>query len=858
MSDVMSDYNKQLYELELKCERKLEIQVSEPPAKHVMKQMISESDIAFGLKIPYPLLHHWHNEIEREGFDYIDFLNASTGAWFQVNRETGNRIQGRLEREAGAVASKYKKTKGSRREKLNYKSYTLSIYHNELLSVDELKEELDLTQRELSDWKNKYSDLESEKQQLMKEMSEALKQKEDEIGELQTVNEQLESYIEKIKHQSGLTCQSKKIGDVGSKQRGRKLKQLKERAECALWFAKSFGLEISCLKFKDSENNEDYSFDYQKTPSTSSAENNPEQSEKDNSNIEQILFLLDKFYVSDEFYHELTVVYKDMPRSYLIKQMRSNLNSICHIESIPGSYPGAQCSFKSLVRQHVTDYLTANPDHDPKKEMIKIKISIDGAKMSRTTNFVILSFSLLQNEESVMSSKGNRTIAVVNGPENYSTIQNSLSKSLEEINDLIDQKKIDINGNECKLEIFLGGDYKILLIVMGLSGATSDYACLWCKVHRLSRYDMSKPRDYYTSSPHARTHEELLKMYSLPKSKFKCSCENKPLFTIDLDHVILDELHLMLRVTDRLTGNLIKEVMERDSNEDIYKKKKEDKGKYLGNLIKLINNTGVTFNVWEKTNADGKGSGMYDWTSLLGSDKKTLMKTLPRLLETNDILFPETKETVIRIWTDFYTLYQKITDPSANAATATWIFDNGKKWIELYCSLAGLRKGFENARVTPYMHCIPYHIPKFIDDHGPLKMFTGQGVEKNNDDAKKLYFQKSNKWDATRDVLQLEARQYALRDHEREKSKYTKRKTDYWESEIKEARHKKAREIQTELAESDEPNQPGSPAATPEPQPQQDITKMTVQELKMEIKARGIKVKGLSKMNKKKLLNILK
>lgn len=50
-------------------------------------------------------------------------------------------------------------------------------------------------------------------------------------------------------------------------------------------------------------------------------------------------------------------------------------------------------------------------------------------------------------------------------------------------------------------------------------------------------------------------------------------------------------------------------------------------------------------------------------------------------------------------------------------------------------------------------------------------MFTGQGVEKNNDDAKKLYFQKSNKWDATRDVLQLEARQYALSGQEREKRK---------------------------------------------------------------------------------------
>lgn len=52
-----------------------------------------------------------------------------------------------------------------------------------------------------------------------------------------------------------------------------------------------------------------------------------------------------------------------------------------------------------------------------------------------------------------------------------------------------------------------------------------------------------------------------------------------------------------------------------------------------------------------------------------------------------------------------------------------------------------------------------------------MKQFTGQGVEKNNDDAKKVFFQKSNKWDAARDVLQLESRQLALQGHERGSTK---------------------------------------------------------------------------------------
>jgi len=39
-----------------------------------------------------------------------------------------------------------------------------------------------------------------------------------------------------------------------------------------------------------------------------------------------------------------------------------------------------------------------------------------------------------------------------------------------------------------------------------------------------------------------------------------------------------------------------------------------------------------------------------------------------------------------------------------------------------------------------------------------------------------IFKNKTNKWNATRDVLQLEARQYALRSQEREKRKHNKTK----------------------------------------------------------------------------------
>lgn len=118
----------------------------------------------------------------------------------------------------------------------------------------------------------------------------------------------------------------------------------------------------------------------------------------------------------------------------------------------------------------------------------------------------------------------------------------------------------------------------------------------------------------------------------------------------------------------------------------------------------------------------------------------------------HDFLYPETCSTVKKIWTDFELLYSKISDLNLTENEADVIFSQGKSWIDLFCSLRGVRPGYTRPRVTPYMHLIPYHLPFFVQRHGCLKQFTGQGVEKNNDEAKKIFFNKSNKWDAVKDI----------------------------------------------------------------------------------------------------------
>ena len=103
-----------------------------------------------------------------------------------------------------------------------------------------------------------------------------------------------------------------RIQDVGKKQQSRKFRMLKNRTQCALWFCEGFRLKLSHINFRD-DTGGNYSL-YYHTHNGSS-----DLSEDEQWNLDKVLFLLDKFCVGNEFYHELSMLSEDLPRSYLIK-----------------------------------------------------------------------------------------------------------------------------------------------------------------------------------------------------------------------------------------------------------------------------------------------------------------------------------------------------------------------------------------------------------------------------------------------------------------------------------------------------------------------------------------------------------
>jgi hypothetical protein len=69
---------------------------------------------------------------------------------------------------------------------------------------------------------------------------------------------------------------------------------------------------------------------------------------------------------------------------------------------------------------------------------------------------------------------------------------------------------------------------------------------------------------------------------------------------------------------DVLIGNLVQGAIDWDKKDNWKKKKSGHQSIHVNHLVEVIRSCGVTFNIWEKVNADKQGSGLYDFTSLLG------------------------------------------------------------------------------------------------------------------------------------------------------------------------------------------------------------------------------------------------
>ncbi|KAL5494030.1 hypothetical protein EMCRGX_G015299 [Ephydatia muelleri] len=548
------------------------------------------------LSIPNRVLGDWANNREKNT-SFVALANEYiVDEAITLNPEAA-RLEDILYRKSLGVVSKVRAARGVNRKNALLRSTTITILNGETISAADLQSEL-----------NEVTYLNEEADAFIEGLQEEVQDLKDALSEAQ----------DSQNNPGG------KIDAVSNRHARRKIQEVSEHANKALEFLSTYGLVAESLKVHTTSGKTFH------IPFSDDA-----ASEKEDTVDLRVLYILDS--------------------------LKSSYGSQPHdaTNTLPG-HEGAYRSFERSLCEQLSTMIAQDATSFQPNQKIKVRISGDGAKFSRTSSFVLLSYTILMPVGRYLSGIGNHTIAVVKGAEDYDTISTAFAATFQEIDGLQQLGFVAVNGVSYNIELFFSSDMKFMLTMLGLNAANSIYACPKCTVHRDCRWDVSKPESYYSTTM-ARTlvtNRRAFASHGRTAAVHQGSV-NRPLTAIPVDHMMIDELHLFLRIFDVMLRNLIK--MSEPQTQQ---------------LVAYIRSCGVSFTIWESESSDGK----VEWTSLTGEAKKKVLKLLPSKMK--DIPLPNAfLDDVVQLWKDFEVLYNLLSSetPPPNAADDIHLKDPPKR-----------------------------------------------------------------------------------------------------------------------------------------------------------------------------------
>ena len=378
---------------------------------------------------------------------------------------------------------------------------------------------------------------------------------------------------------------------------------------------------------------------------------------------------------------------------------------------------------------------------------VRVKLTGDGTNIEKRLHVVNFGFTLLDEGDKAYSaagedkklstcirallftlfSIGNHCLVVLKESEDYDSMMAGLSDLRKEVESL---KSITVNELTFTIEYFLGGDWKFLAMATGLDSASSTFACIWCKCPADQRANTTKKWSAIDTECGARTIEENKTLSSSTRSSKKFNVSNFPLFpTIPLTNVVVDNLHMFLRVSDVLIDLLIVELRRLDCVDKVTRFSSLEKLAYLQRLERVVREIGISgFSFWI-----GRESKKLKWRTFTGPEKLTLFKKLnmPQV-------FPEIEnvDEIQDLWQELLAVNCCLSVRPENLSP-THAADFEKKARAFVKTFTDI---YPSKHVTPYMHAMMNHVSEFMALHGSILPFTQQGMEKYNDVMTKDYF----------------------------------------------------------------------------------------------------------------------
>lgn len=354
---------------------------------------------------------------------------------------------------------------------------------------------------------------------------------------------------------------------------------------------------------------------------------------------------------------------------------------------------------------------------------IHLRVSGDGRNVGRKIKHVMITFMILNHVERHHHADYHYTTVLYPGTENYHTLEFILNPFLDELESLKDNG-LEVAGILWNFELYFSSDWKFLAICLGLNGPTSNYFCPWCSCSKHQHNDLSK--DWRIE----KNMEQIITNYKDVNGHI-----HPPLFKmIAIDHIIFDELHVFLRITDRLWELVLAEIKGRNLFNDLTREV----------IIKEMQRLKVPFYFWEN-----KESHNWEYTSLVGDDKEKVL----RFFNLKLLFKPSRAKLIRKLWDQFYQIYCAIRDSNTDPEQ---LKIQALDWLSLFLTpsqgdpnnLKTFVQGlYLPSQVTPYIHALVYHGWELLEKHKRwgLKAFSCSAVEKKNHNQVSTFFRKTLK-----------------------------------------------------------------------------------------------------------------
>jgi hypothetical protein len=273
-----------------------------------------------------------------------------------------------------------------------------------------------------------------------------------------------------------------------------------------------------------------------------------------------------------------------------------------------------------------------------------------------------------------------------------------------------------------------------LALVLGLNMANADAFCVWCLA------DKKHHNDHRLACGEPRRLEDVKEYFDNDGVPPKGQKARPIIDCIDFDHVVIDTLHVLLRITDAMLKGI---------TADFARFKPKDRNRAQANFIAACKKVGVKFEFWNETPKKTV------FTSLQGPDKLSLFDKADISMVFHDgIALQEEEERTENLksraaqhqslWRQFMVVYELL---RTNNPTATDIDDfrtSTAKFIDYFCksntSNTGTGAIFSGPlntpeTITPYMHALVHHCPDMMRTaakYGSMQTFCCQTLEAKN------------------------------------------------------------------------------------------------------------------------------